>query len=311
MKTKPTILVLAVLVLASLFAVRANRQAGQTRAAIAALVAQRAGLQAATATMDQRLRTATEALAQLERRTGQPLGEPDASGGADAAASGKAAAAKPATPARRLSAVSIITNDPQKTAEYAQNYRVYAGFFHGGMFKALGLSAEQTEKFKDLMVWQRQRQMDLDAAAEMQGLDRKSAAYKQLQAEHDKIVRTKEAELLGDLEPRYREYRRTYGVRGEVVCLVGNPYYSGEPMTLAQFERTTQILAANCQRGQEQEVRRETVNWEAARVQLRDVLSPTQIVTLGHIIQADVATAKAGALTKRLTAEFKAKQAAK
>jgi hypothetical protein len=152
--------------------------------------------------------------------------------------------------------------------------------------------------------------MDLEAAAEMQGLDKKSAAYKQLQAEHNRLMKVKEAELIGDLAPRLREYRHTFGVRGEVMWLASNIVRSGEPLTFAQAERTVAILAANCQRDKDQAVQRSTCNWEMARLQLQDVLSPTQIVALGHIIRADAETAKVDALTKRLTAEFQAKQAA-
>jgi len=315
MKTKTTIIVLAVMALASLLAVRATREANENRAAIDALAAERTGLRATTASLEQRLRTASEALAQSEQKTGQPPGEPGAGADANAAASGNDIIAKPATPARRLSATTIIANDPPKLAEHLQNYRASLDLFYGGMFKALGFSVEQVEKWKDVAVWDTQRWMDLSAAVEMQGLDRTSDAYKKLAAEFTKSRVAKERELLGDLEPRYREYNKLEPVRELAKRLASWVIYWGEPVSLAQVERTTQILAAHSQRNQTGSLRGwvapDTINWEAARAQLQDVLLPKQIETLGFIVRQRATEVKADALTKRLTAEFKAKQASK
>jgi len=320
MKTKATIIMLAVLALAGLFAVRANREADQTRAAIKALESQDAGMRAATASVEQRLRTASQALAQLEQKPGRPPGEPGAGAGAaaNATAAGHDTAAKPFGPTRQLTATTIIANDPQKLAEYLQSYRGSLDLYYGDMFKALGLSAEQIEKLKDLNVWGLQQQMDLNAAMEVQGLDRNSVAYKELQAELSRTRMAKEKELLGDLVTPYREYQREYsrtqGVRDLAKELAGTAVYSGELMTSVQVERTTQILAANSQRGKPGYMsgyaNPSTVNWLAARAQLQDVLSPTQIVALGEIVESKATQDKATERQNRLLAEFKAKQAA-
>ena len=177
MKTKFLLTVLAVLALAGGFAVRATWEAAQTREALGAIESQRVGLLATSASMEQRLRTASQALAQLEQEPRGAPGESGAGVGANAAALRNDPAAKPATPARRLSATTIIANDPQKMAEYFKNYRASLDLTSGGMFKALGFSAEQAEKYKDMRVLGYQRRMDFDAAVEMQGLDRNSAAY--------------------------------------------------------------------------------------------------------------------------------------
>ena len=256
--------------------------------------------------------------------------------GADAAPSGDAAAVKPATPARRLPAGAIIANDPRKLAEYAQNFRASLDHTYGGMFKALRLSAEQREKLKDLKVWLEEQRMDLNAAVAMQRLDSNYAwALATARAVNDLTVltldpniasdptavlskewhktrMTKEAALLGDLVDPYREYYRTQAVRFRAQELAGTAVYSGEPVTSAQVERTTQVLADNSQRGQTGAARGwvmpNTVNWETARAQLQGVLSPSQIATLGNIIQRDATQAKVNELTKRLTVEFKARQ---
>lgn len=313
MKTKFLITVLAVLALAGGFAVRATREAAQTRAAMDALESQRTGLRAASASMEQRLRTASQALAKLEQKTRGSPGESGAGVGANAAAPRSDPAAKQAAPARRLSARSIIANDPQKMAEYFQNYRASLDLTHGGMFKALGFSAEQAEKYKDWRVLGYQRRMDLDAVVEMQGLDRNSAAYKKLQVTQRQPM---SAELnLGNIwDPNnpYMEYLRTQSVRDLASELAGTAIYSGEPVTFDQVERTTQVLAANSQRGQLENIGRNyvlpnTVNWDTASADLQGVLSPSQIAILGKIIQRQTTQARVDDLTKRLTAEFKAR----
>ena len=317
MKTKFLIMVLAVLALAGGFAVRATREASQNRTAIDAVASDRAGLLATAASLEQQLRTASAALAKPEPKAGLPPGESGVGDGVgvSAAASASGPAAKPATPTSRPTAQTIIANDPQKLSDYLQGYRADLDLRYGGMFKALGFSAEQAEKWKDVQVGDTLRWMDLSAAMEMQGLDRNSAAYKKLAAENTKIRVTKERKLLGDLWAPYQEYNRAEAVRYLAKELAGTAVYSGLPVTSAQVEQTTQILAANSQRYPSSvgkgSVKTNTVNWPAARAQLQDVLPPVQVEILGRLIQRDATDAKAGEQTRRLTAEFKAKQAAK
>lgn len=315
MKTKFLIIGLAVLTLASGFAVRATRQAGQNRAAIDAFAAQSARLRDATARLEQRLRTASQLRAQEQQAAGQQSDSLGASESADAAGSGidEAAPGKDAgaKPSGRVTATTIIANDPQKLAEYLQSYRTNLDNYYGSFkaLMALGFSPEQVEKFKDLRIEYQQRFMDLEAAAAMHGLDSNSDTYKKLRAEISSANAKKETELLGKLRTPLYEYHRTQPVRYFARELAGSAVYSGAPVTYAQVERTTQILAANSQRTQMAQTRgsvdQNTLNWAAARAQLQDVLSPSQIEILGSIIQRDATQAKVDELQKRLTAEFK------
>lgn len=333
MKTKPTIIVLAVIVLAGLFAVRAMREAERTRASIRELASQRAGLLAKIAIVEQQLQTAHHALARLDGKIGPPPEGPRASAGANTVAAGNASVAKPVTPVRRLNAGGTIANDPKKLAEYARNFRASLDFTYGGMFKALGLSAAQVEKFKDLKVWLEEQRMDLNAAIEMQSADSErikrymaspramndftvltpdwnsQAGLGPLSDEWHKTRVAKEAELLGDLNAPYREHYLNRDVRILSLELAGTAVYSGEPVTSAQIERTTRVLAANSQRGESGaargHVRYNTVNWDTASVQLQGVLSPAQVAALGDIVQQHAMQAKVVDLRRRLTAQFK------
>lgn len=309
MKTKPPIIVLAVLALAGWFAVRATWEVDRTRAAIRALASQDMGLRTAIAAEEKRWRTANDALVQLEQKISRLSKGPGAGGGASATASSNDPAAKPATRARQFRPTTIIMNDPQKAAEYAKSFRISVNLDLDRIAKELGLSAEQAGKLADLRVWAQQRLLDLSAVADAQGLSSNDGATKKLHSEDLKVWRAKEAEVLGDLNGPYQEYRKDTSnfVRGLAKELAGTAIYSGEPVTSAQIERTWPVLAANSQWNQTGSVTQGTVNWPAASAQLQGVLSPSQITTLGNIIQRNAAQAKVDELTKRLTAEFNAR----
>jgi RNA polymerase sigma factor (sigma-70 family) len=77
------------------------------------------------------------------------------------------------------------------------------------IFMALGLSAEQIEKFKGLKTARYQDVIDLNAARALHGITSFSDDYNKLQREWESRWIAKERELLGDLEPRYREFANT------------------------------------------------------------------------------------------------------
>lgn len=307
MKTKLPIIAVALILLAGGFAVRATREAERTKAAIQVLASQRTGLRDRIVAAEQRRQKAAAALAKLEKEIRQLPGEPNV--GAAAPTSEGVAPTKPAIPARRLSPATIIANDPQKMAEYGRNLRASLDLTYGGMAKALGLSAEQVERLKELKVLKEQQQLDRMAAAELHGLDRTSKAYQKLLTEQDKFRMAKEAEIVGHLETPYREYYRTQVVRDLAQELAGTSVYSGVPVTSDQVERTAQILAASSQR-ERSGVHRgwvewNTINWEVASTQLQGVLSPAQIAALANIVQWGAARDALNQQIARLTAQFK------
>lgn len=326
MKTKLLVFMLVVIALTGGFAVRATREAERTKAATRELAAERANLRRMIVSAKEQLRMAEDTLARVEQNPGQTLETKEARAGANATA------AKPATPARRFPPGAAIANAPRKLAEYARNFRASLDHTYGGMFKALGLSAEQREKLKDLKVWLEEQRMDLNAAIELQSpdspyyqrmlataravndltvlpLDPNSKEFGPLAKAWHKTRMAKEDELLGALVAPYREYYRAGAVRYLAVEMAGTAILSGEPVASTQVERTAQVLAANSQRGSTGNVRGwvmpNTVNWDAASTELQGVLSPSQIATLGSLIQRDAMQAALNQQIALVTAQFK------
>ena len=220
----------------------------------------------------------------------------------------------------KLSATAIVANNPKLMAEYLREYRSQmsdAGNL--GIFKAVGLSADQTRAMKDLSVEKEQRRMELVAAVETQGLDQQGEAYKALNEQNEQWWRKKQAEILGDLEPAYRDYECTQDVRLDTAVLAVAASHTGELVTASQLEQVTQILAANSERIQSGPktgfVKEDTVNWNVALGQLKGVLTPSQIETLRICYPAFVEFCKLNDEAVRrqdlLTAQFKKQANAK
>jgi len=183
------------------------------------------------------------------------------------------------------------------------------------MFKALGMSPGQTERFKDVELWLQDARIDLHAAIAAQGLDPNGAEARKLWTDYDKLRTTKKAEALGEFADRYFEYLGTQSVRDYAQQLAWTGIYSGENISSAQVERTADVLIANTRRmvtgPGAKWLEWETLDWSAAQGQLKDLLSPSQIETLGRFIEKDKAQGRVNQQTRRLTAQFKGQPPAK
>ncbi|HVU23613.1 MAG TPA: hypothetical protein VHE13_05760 [Opitutus sp.] len=118
---------------------------------------------------------------------------------------------------------------------------------YAGLFKSLGLTPEQLDKFKNLLVEKRTSMMDVMSAAREQGINPRSDpdAFHKLvsdaQAEIDNNIRS----VLGDAGfSQYQNYEQTLPERGLVDQLQQRLSYSSTPLTDAQAEQMVQILAA-------------------------------------------------------------------
>jgi hypothetical protein len=222
-----------------------------------------------------------------------------------------AAAETASSKSRKLSPEAALANNPALLAEALQCRRDIADWSLGNLFRAVGFSPQQIEQWKQMIAQDAQRRLDLIAAVEAQGLGRNSETFKTLSAEHEKLRRARETEILGDLEPKYREYQRLEGTRGLVEWLTRTGVYQEEPITGAQLERATQILAANTR-----QISRSgsgepapSIDWATATAQLKDTLSPSQIATLQRVGKQyeaiDQAAQRVDERTKLLTAQFK------
>jgi hypothetical protein len=203
----------------------------------------------------------------------------------------------------------LIANDPARSARYYEASRTSMEARHGALFKALGWSADQIEKFKDMKAQSEQNMRDLNATADAQGLGKHDKVYLALwQAEAEKRMKI-EAETMGSAEAleKYNEFNRVEDARELAMKLAVSAVYAETPLTSAQVERVTEILAANSQRLSNGRVDPGTVNWPAVYAAAQETLSPAQLNALQQLrqhqeLQRQVA-AVVGSLTGRKAPE--------
>ena len=298
MKTKTLFCLLMAVALAITAAVRAKLRQRESERATSALDHERAKLRQSAARLEQQLQTARNEIAQSKQNAAMALGE-NGVGSETGSGSGGEPLGRSANVAWQPTPQTVIANDPQKLAEIEQNVRDCLDFWCGATFRALRLSPEQIGQFKELRWWDTQFQLDLQASAEMQGLDLNGTAYKELVQAHKKLVEQKEADLFGPgLADAYREYDLTGYLRETVRRLASCEMYPDAPITSAQVERAIEIVASNSQRKPRQSWGQswDTINWEAVTTQIPGVLSPSQLATLQLFIQPRIAQ---GVMMKR------------
>jgi hypothetical protein len=313
MKTRLLLLVgSAAFVLLAIFVLRARQDAIEAQTATSALVAQNNQLGIEERHRERRLREARASVAAVKPSTAAPRGDSSRSIDSTMKPTPSNAPEKTAYE-RRVSARALLAGDPAMRPTYLANFRARLDLDHGGMFKALRLSPEQIEKFKDTEVWLHQERIDLEAAIETQQLDRNSPEARQLWSDYFKASTAKRTEALGQLGERYLEYSNTTNIRDEVQKLARPDIVPEETVTADQVERATDILVANSQRKSDggRGVKPGTVNWPVAREQLKAILSPAQIERLGLFMEREAVNARYLQLQTQVTAEFRSRVATK
>jgi hypothetical protein len=215
------------------------------------------------------------------------------------------------TPSRPLGPEAALARNPALLAEHLRCRAEILEWGSGHLFHAVGFSPGQIEQWKQMIAQDEQRRLDLVAAVEAQGLGRSSETFKTLSAENEKLRRAREAEILGDLAPKYREYQRLEGTRSLVAWLTRTGVYLDEPITGEQIERATHIIAGNSRPGPGAGNREQAaaVDWTTVTAQLQGILSPAQIATLQRVGNqfetVNRAAQRVDERTKLLTAQFK------
>lgn len=260
MRTRIALVLLAAVLVAVSLVIQAALRARQSARAADTLERQQAELVARFTAADSTLREARDAAAKLER---------------EIAAANDQTAAAPVPPPRPLSPLAQIANDPVKMAAYARDFHASLDLVYGGLKNLPGLSPELFEKIKQLKTSFEQRRLDTLAAAEMQGMDLKGAAYTALQREAEAQLEKREAELLGPLLPSYQEFEHTQSLRDTVRRLGSCEMYPDQPLTSAEVEQAIAILAQHAKRGKDGTVWAGTVNLGKATPELQGILSPT------------------------------------
>ncbi len=283
MKTKLLVLLATTIVVATAVAVRVNARARRAASEAAADAAETAALGVKIGDVEDRLRAAQAAHSELEKKIAA------LQTAATAAEHAGSAGQKPSGAKRSLNPATVIANNPEKLAAYLKDFRESLYLKYGAMFHALGLSPEQIEKFLDLKVWTEQHDMDVIAVAETKGIDSRNpspeamAAFKTMQREEAATIKQREADIFGPLIDQYRGYVQAESVRTLVRRLSSSEAYPETPLTAAQVERVTQILADNSRRSSGGSVVRLTVNWANAGAQLEGVVSAGQLALLQQV----------------------------
>lgn len=177
---------------------------------------------------------------------------------AESEASSKAASAKTRIPASAKSTPSATEEELgtfiQKQREAEKNPQVQllllatrrakSAATFGLLFRTLGLSPAQIEKFKDNVVRREEQQMDLLAVMRELGLTLRDPAPAKLWVKIEPAYQAAQKELLG--EPGYRQlqdYARAAEARNAVSRLAGAATVTGVPFTTQQAEQLVRMVA--------------------------------------------------------------------
>ncbi len=216
----------------------------------------------------------------------------------------------PTQPPVHPNPLSTLTADPKLQAEYFKARRANLPFLYGPLLAELGLSRDQTKQFEDLMM--RREEMFFDTVATVPAaLDPRnwygggSAFQRQnflLSAVSDPLQATTPetraaAALLQQNEAEFRQaasaiigaeglhqlqqYERMLPVRDTVDALGVTLVAVGAPLTVAQSQQLTQILAGTVPGFADGgRARPDRIDWGQAVSRAAEILSPQQLATM-------------------------------
>jgi RNA polymerase sigma factor (sigma-70 family) len=173
-----------------------------------------------------------------------------------------------------------LSNDPAVRAGLAGWITACLNVSQGPLFKTLGLSADQIETLTALEIQNNINMGDNVLSLRPEGTTMADVA----QSIHN---------LLGDANyQQYGAYQYTQFVREVASSLAGNLFDSDTPLTSAQADQLTQILAQNSSTKNGAPPFPGDINWNQALAQAQTVLSPQQAEVLGNL--ATVISSKPG-----------------
>lgn len=201
-------------------------------------------------------------------------------------------------PTRPRTPREVIENDPQLQTLWLRSGRGSVMHEYGPFFSAVQLTPGQIERFQAALLKRQELLMDLAAVGQAQGAESRGAVETlraQANAEFDREV----GDALGaDGYSRFKEYERVVRLRPMVERIAGAATVAGEPLTAAQAEQLT-ALVAKATPGYVAGGRADLANvdWNAADAEAQRILSPAQIALFKHglrvELQLDAALARA------------------
>jgi hypothetical protein len=272
-----------------------DRSRAGTEASLAALAAHRAEL-AADAAHHRTAAVALEAQRVELRDTVEAFRKKSAAAGVTAQAVAVPAEQKPMV--RPRTPREVIENDPQLQTLWLRSGRGNVMHEYGPFFSAAQLTPGQIERFQAALLKRQEQLMDLAAVGQAQGAESRGAVdtlRNQANAEFDREV----GDALGaDGYIRFKEYERVVRLRPMVERIAGAATVAGEPLTAAQADQLTALVAkANPDYIAGGRADLANVDWIAADAAAQQLLSPAQMALFKRGVrvelQLDAALARA------------------
>jgi hypothetical protein len=179
---------------------------------------------------------------------------------------------------------------------------------YGGLYRRLGLTAEQVRQFEALMLEAQQNMFDMFAAARAKGVSVDDSALRQLKDPAQEAVYAKVKALLGD--EGYAVYKAyTSAGSSKARYAVGDlarRLYDIEPITPAQADRLTEAIVAGTpkpQQGPGLTTWTGGTDWPGVYAQAKDFLSPGQLASLQAANRSNELNTQRAELSDRLLQE--------
>jgi hypothetical protein len=189
-------------------------------------------------------------------------------------------------PIDERTAKAEFASDPAQQAALIRLGRAMVAETYAPLFRKLGLSPEQIDRFESLMSEADERKIDIQAGALTAGLEDSAGAAATAKRDAESRLHAAQLELLGETGFRQlQEFDRTQSIREWVVWgLAGDLTFTKTPLSAHQGEQLTQILANACPSyrsgGPTDE---DEVDWPTALEQAKGILSEPQWAALKSV----------------------------
>lgn len=192
----------------------------------------------------------------------------------------------------------VLEKNPELQARYLAVKRRDLGVAYGPFLAELGLGVDQARRFLDIKLAAAEKTMDLNSTARARGLTESDPAVQAMRRQSEETMHAAERDLLGEGGyPRLVEFERTLASRDYVSGLAASLVFAGDPLSPAQANQLTQILADSSESYRNgaqsmgpgpnldepmrtRQTARESIDSAQALAHARAVLSPTQFAML-------------------------------
>jgi hypothetical protein len=172
--------------------------------------------------------------------------------------------------------------DPKVQNLSFASMRVSLASKYAYLFRELGLSSAQSEKFLDITLKRVEQGVDLGAAVRAQGMSADDPVVDKLGLQMRQECETAQRELLGEAGFRQlQDYERTADMRELVRSTASAATVAGTPFTPPQAEQLIQVLAnANDKYRSGGKASVQNTDWDAVEAPARALLSEAQYAFL-------------------------------